>query len=66
MFIKIKKLYSSLKTLSLGSVHDPALRGSEFNGFAGVGANRFGVLEYLSIGVLTKTQTNMHAAAFVC
>jgi hypothetical protein len=27
---------------------------SEFNGFAGTGANSFGVMEYWSIGVLGK------------
>jgi hypothetical protein len=29
------KIYSTSKTWSLEPVHDPALRGSEFNGFAG-------------------------------
>jgi hypothetical protein len=32
---------------------------SEFNGFAGAGANRFGVLEYWSIGVLARTKARI-------
>jgi hypothetical protein len=32
---------------------------SEFNGFAGAGANRFGVLEFWSIGVLAKTKARI-------
>ena len=32
---------------------------SEFNGFAGAGANHFGVLEFWSIGVLAKTKARI-------
>jgi hypothetical protein len=34
-------IYSTLKTWSLGPVHDPVSRGSEFNGFAGKRGFRF-------------------------
>jgi hypothetical protein len=57
---KCKELiYSASKTWSLGPVHDPVSRGSEFNGFAGIGANTFGVLEYWSTGVLAKTKARI-------
>ena len=46
-------LYSTSKTWSLGPAHDPAWRGSDFNGFASTGGELFwsaGVLEYWSVG----------------
>jgi hypothetical protein len=51
-----KPIYSASKTWSLGPVHDPVSRGSEYNGSAGTSANTFGVLEYWSTGVLAKTK----------
>ena len=41
-----------LTTQHLFNIENPALRGSEYNGFAGTGASFFGVLEYWSTGVL--------------
>jgi len=35
------KIYSTSKTWSCGPVHDPALRGSVLNGFAGIGGELF-------------------------
>jgi hypothetical protein len=52
-------VYSTSKTWSLEPVHDPALRGSEFNGFAGTGESFFGLLVYLSIGVLAKMKARI-------
>jgi hypothetical protein len=52
-------VYSKQKPWFLGPVHDPALRGSEYNGFADTGASSFGVLKFMKSQIpSTKLQIN--------
>jgi hypothetical protein len=53
-------LYISHSANYLFNIENLVLRArSEFNGFVGAGANRFGVLEFWSIGVLAKTKARI-------
>ena len=46
--------YLVLKTWPSGAVHDPALRGSEFNGFAGLkDCELFSVFQFFCLSFLT-------------